>query len=1489
VKAPGIVERGMLRWRLVVTVTLGLLVFGVISLFTMPRQEFPDFTIRQGLVIGVIPGATPSQVEEQVAQPVENYLFSFKEVNKKKTYSVSQDDRVVVFVELNDEVSGPDAPAFWAKLRLGLNELKAQQLPSSVVALIGNNDFGETSALLLTVEADGRSPRDMQKYLEVLESHLRRLDATASLRRYGLQKEVIRVSISRDRLARYGVRPALVFASLQSRGAMPVSNRLDGDELEMPVHVAPSLRGEAELEDIILLSEPTGNHVRLKDVASIKREYGHDDSMVRYNGKSAVVLSIEMRTGNDITRYGRQVDRAIDAAKRELPPGVQISRIADQPKVVKTSIDHFMRDFGIAIAAVILVTVLLLPARVAAVAAISIPVCIGITLGVLNALHIQLQTVSLAGLVVVLGMVVDNAIVIIDDYVERLDHGVDRWTAAWKSAQSLLLPVFTATVAIILAYVPMTLFMTGMAGDFIGSLPATVAIALLTSLLVACLLVPIMNFALIRRGIRRHDGSRSSSLLDRLQRWYDSAIEVAIRHPWLTIGAGLGSFLVALAGLAVIPQQPFPKVERSQFAIEVYLANGRSLTQTDGVVRRLETQLLGDKRVVSVTSFIGDSSPRFHTLYAPKMPARHYAQLIVNTVNEGDVTALVRENETRGRELFPEAWVRWKQLDFQPGASIEARLSGGSIAELKEAAAKVEAQARAIPGTARVFDDYEEPTPSVEIVANADDAAQLGIAPSILQTSLALGLQGFPIGTIWEEDYPVSVLLKDDAAEARTLEGLRQQYVTSPLAAATVPLEQVASVKPVWNEGAIVRRNGVRTLAVKVDVRNETLVSVVQSKLDRGIRALGLAPQIRVEYGGEVELSEEVYPPLTRAMVLSVSLIYLVLLWQFGRHRKAILVTLSMPLVVFGAVFGLFVSRYPFGMTAFIGLIGLLGIVVRNGIILVGYAEEVRREQGLTVREAALVAGKRRMRPIYLTSMAAAVGVVPMILSRSTLWGPLGAVTCFGLLFAMVLTLFVLPVAYSTVARGDDDGRPSRAPAGPVAVTAAMLALLLAPSIAHAQTGPLSLAQARALALENNSQVKESRLDVEAAEETREAAHTRYFPSVSASAVGFLAVNPLAQISTPGGNLPVYDGNPATLAKASQFAYMPASAMSMAGRGTLFALSAVQPLYAGDRVTNGNRLAELGIQVARDKAVLSRRDVLAQTEEKYWQLVVLAEKRRTLEAYEALLDGLDREVTDAVDAGLLTRNDQLKVRLRRSEATVDRQRLDSGTRLSARDLRRHIGLPEGDTIALADGLDAPEDPAALAKERLGASARRPELRLLDAAVRAEHLQTALKRGEMLPTVSVGGSVFRADIAGLEGDTNALVFGMLSVPLSGIWEGVHATESQHKRELIAERRLAETRDLVHLEIEKTWSDLQTAWSAARVSDEAVEQSEVNVKEESDRHASGLVTFSDVLEAHVLRQQALNRRVDARGEYWLKRSAFLRAVSRDDAAPPRGWLR
>ena len=438
--------------------------------------------------------------------------------------------------------------------------------------------------------------------------------------------------------------------------------------------------------------------------------------------------------------------------------------------------------------------------------------------------------------------------------------------------------------------------------------------------------------------------------------------------------------------------------------------------------------------------------------------------------------------------------------------------------------------------------------------------------------------------------------------------------------------------------------------------------------------------------------------------------------------------------------------------------------------------------------------------------------------------------------------------------------------------------ILLSAGLVWAES-PLTLEQCRKLAGENNADLAQARLESESAEQTRKSTFVNFFPQITAGAVAMAAKDPLVDIRTQGGNLPVFDGNPANLATATQFAYMPGGGMSMADKANVLLVSAVQPVFAGGRVVNGNRLAALGVEIARDKEALARRDAMAKVEDGYWRLLALAEKRRTLDAYDSLLAALERRVRDARASGVVSNNDLLKVALKRSEARVDRGRLESGLRLSARDLRRHLGIADDTILTLADSLVVPEDPATWGKEGDGALDRRVELHLLDRAVRAEELQSDMKRGAMLPTVSVGVNWLRTDVGGVGATSNAMVFAMASVPVTGIWSGAHELAGQKAKTRLAEVRLEDVKRQVAMGLAKDWDDLMTAHRAVAVSDEALAQAEANLKDEDERYRAGVSTISDLLEAQVLLQQARSGRIDARAAYWSAREAWKRSVAID----------
>ncbi|MGV8056715.1 MAG: efflux RND transporter permease subunit [Smithellaceae bacterium] len=546
------------------------------------------------------------------------------------------------------------------------------------------------------------------------------------------------------------------------------------------------------------------------------------------------------------------------------------------------------------------------------------------------------------------------------------------------------------------------------------SLPLSITLALFISLFTATTLVPLLSYTYIKFGIKNdsHKG-RKAAFMEGLQSFYDKLVEKTFTRKKLIVAIGASSFVLGLIILVITPQQPFPKIERNQFAVEVYLPEGSSLQQTDAVLKDLEQLLQKDSRIQVVTSFVGTSSPRFHTLYAPNFPAKNYGQLIVLTTSSQATADILDQYSVKYADRYPRAELKWKQLEIcRFKTPIEVRISGDDIEPLKRVANQVEDILRHTEGTLLVRSDYKQPLQTIDLDIKKDEASRLGYSNALLGYSLMAGTKGFPVATIWEEDYPVDVKLKIDKKTKSNVDDVNNQYVTSPFLVASVPLRQLADLKPGWTEGEIVRRNGVRTLTVQADIKRGIYTSGILNKAKPQIDKLQLPEGVRIEYDGEYADNIDFMTPMYWALATSIAIIFLILMGQFRNIRTSLLIMLTMPLSIFGAALGVFIAGYPFSQTAFIGLIGLMGIVVRNGIIYVSYAEELRTEHGHSLEEAAIAAAKRRMRPIFLTAAAAAVAVIPMILSGSSLWGPMAAVICFGLIFGLVLSLLVMPVLY---------------------------------------------------------------------------------------------------------------------------------------------------------------------------------------------------------------------------------------------------------------------------------------------------------------------------------------------------------------------------------------------------------------------------------------------------------------------------------------------
>jgi multidrug efflux pump subunit AcrB/outer membrane protein TolC len=1315
-----------LRYPAVTLILTALIVIvGIHAFLKMQRTEDPTITIRTGIVAAVYPGATSEQVEKQVTKTIEKHIFKFSEVRKEKTYSTSRPGLVIINVELEDNVKNSDQ--FWAKLRHEMILVKNTELPDGVMGPVVNSDFGDTVAMLIAVHGKRYGYRELRDYADDIQDEMRTVRIVGKLVTYGTQSEEIWITSSLERIAQYFADPRQVANALKQRNVIESAGRFDTDESKIPMRTTGVFNTENEVRNVLVDVSKDGHPVYIKDFANVERRYEDPTFMVRYDGDPCLLISVEMQKGKNIVELGEELDKVFQRLKVLLPPDIHMDLVADQPGVVKERIANLSHEFLLAIIAVIIVTIILLPLRIALIAALAIPISLCGTLGAMEAMGLALHQVSIAALIMVLGIVVDNAIVIIDNYVELLDRKVPKSEAAWRSASEVFVPVLVATITIIASFLPL-LIITGSVGEFIMALPITVAVALAVSFIVAAFITPLLCSFFIKKGLHDHDaaetqGKQKKGLLDRLQDKYGILIKIFMKRKWLAFTLGGSAVIFGVMLFALVPQQFFPSAERNQFVIDVWMPQGTRIEATDAVMKRIEKDLSSRKGVSHYAAFVGQSAPRFYYNVNPQQPDGAYGQFIVNTASVEDTSRLVKELRPALAEVAPEAIVIVKELQqgAQMEAPIEVRISGYDVEELKRLGEKIQVILESVSFSQYVYRDYFNDSYMVDLNVNDELANRLGITEASLSKTLAGAFDGAAVDTFWEGDRAVTIKLRLDPASRSSFTDIGNTYVESELTRASVPLRSVATLAPEWQTSRIVRRNGVRTLTIRAFVKSGYYASQLLKKAMPQIEALKLPLGYRIYYGGEKDNQGETFPQMVVALAISLVVIFLVLLVQFRTISEPLVVMASIPLTLFGAILGLVITRNPFGFTSFMGLISLCGIVVRNGIILVEYCNE-RIAGGASLEQAAEEAGARRLRPIFLTSMAAAIGMVPMILSGSSLWSPLASVMSFGLVFSMFFTLLVIPVLFAVV-------KSRSLKPGAVAVVIAVCALLAGGRVASAEPMKysLTLPQAVELSLKQNSVLKIGREKVTETNEKIVSARSQYFPQLFNN-TKYVALSDRQLITISAGSM----GNIAGIPFPDKDIGINQSKSTILYSETTLA----QPTTQLFKIHEANQIARADRGIAEAELKRSENETVFAVHQFYFALLVAYKEK---DAADALLTAAQenlRESEEGVRAGNLL---DVAVTTARANMLQSRQALIvAETRISdiTSELNDLLGLPS-DTILEVTESGLPEMIKPL-KDQAYDQARAGNGELLAARQAVEKTRHAVRaaRDEYIPDVTL---------------------------------------------------------------------------------------------------------------------------------------------------------
>jgi multidrug efflux pump subunit AcrB/outer membrane protein TolC len=1274
-----------------VTLTILFIVFvtGVYSLISMPRREDPKITMPAALVITYYPGATSEQVEERVTKKLEQYLFQFEEVNKSKTHSTSMNGISVISVWLNDNVKKPDI--FWNKLRHQLLIAKNIDLPQGVRGPIVNSDFGDTEAMLIGIASDKASYAELNNCAIKLEDNLRTIKAASKIKRIGMQQEQIAVYFDSEKMSQIGISLQQVVRILQSQNTIDPAGEINTENNNVPLYTSGFYQTETEIRNQIIGTSKTGSVLHLGDIANIKREYTEPTSHISVNGQKAIIISVQMNDGNNIVWFGKDVNKITAEIGKQLPGYINIITIVNQPELVNSNVSHFLLEFMLAIISVIIVVMLLLPFRIAAVAATAIPITVSVTFALLHIIGVELHQVSLASLIVVLGMVVDDAIVVSDNYVDLIDKGTDHWTAAWRSASDLVIPILTATITIIASFMPM-IILTGAIGEFIRDLPITVTVALSSSFIVAMVLTPLLCLIFIKKGLKKHDeknltGKRNTSFLDWMQYSYNHAIDWCANHPKITVGGSLSTVLLAgILFITGVRQKFMPYAERNQFVVELWMPSGTKLDKTQQIIARFENIIKDDKRVVSYATYTGTSAPRVYYNFSPEFPVSNYAQILVNTTNEKTTELFAHELSKIADKLAPEGMAQVKLMQQgQPlNAPVEIRIFGDDINKIREIGNEVKTILKNSKGSYQVHDNFREDLYGLNIKLK-EGADRLGFTTESVSQLVYTGFKGYPISTIYEGNEAADIVLRLDKKDRQRSQDLENIYLESPVTGSSVPLRQIAEIKPEWQIGRIMHRNGMRCMTVGSETTHGLLPAELLKTIKPKINKMQLPVGYHIEYGGESANKQEVFSYMFVALVISLLLIFLILLFQFRNLKETSIIMITIPLSLFGAIFGLFITGNNFGFTAFMGLISLSGIVVRNAIILIDHTNELLN-QGMDIRKAAINAGKRRLRPVFLTAMAAAIGVLPMIMSGSSLWSPLASVIAFGITWSMLMALLTVPVLYMIMIKPAEKTNMSEnkiknphVKNTDLLVSIFIILIFVLPAGLNAQqtSEKLGVDQLTDLAVQNNRLLSIKQMQVNEKQQKVNEDKVKYFPVVSIGG-SYQYNSNLAELRIPQGSFGQLPLGSVTILLPFDDEIINLGSHDLYNAGANF----YQPVSQIPKIKAGVQVSKTELQIAQTEQVKATMQIKQAVEKLYYGLWIIQKQKEEVNYKIALAKKKLYDIESALIAGKTTESSLAGLKASVADEQQNLLKLEVQYDYYFADLLHITGLPAESTFEL---------------------------------------------------------------------------------------------------------------------------------------------------------------------------------------------------------------
>ncbi|MBE2261229.1 MAG: efflux RND transporter permease subunit [Burkholderiaceae bacterium] len=1019
-----------------------LMLLGFAAYFQLGQDEDPPFTFRAMVVRTYWPGATAQQVAEQVTDKIERTLQEVPYADKIRSYSKPGESQIIF--QIKDSSRAAEVPNVWYQVRKKVGDMRGT-LPQGVVGPFFNDEFGDVYGVIYALESDGFSDAEVKTFADDVRQQLLRVKDVAKVELFGVQDEKVFVEISQKRLAQMGLDMNAVLAQLGQQNAVESAGAVQTPLDVVQVRVAGQFNAIDELRSMPIRG-PSGQQIRLSDIAEIRRGYVDPPAIkVRHQGQPVIALGVSMAKGGDIIALGKALKTATNRIELQLPAGMKLVQLQDQPKAVARSVNEFI---GVLIEAVLIVLAVsfvslglhkrpgnnplwrrwTLDMRPGLVVGITIPLVLALTFLAMQYWGIGLHKISLGSLIIALGLLVDDAIIAVEMMVRKMEEGYDKVRSATFAYELTAMPMLTGTLITAAGFLPIGIARS-VTGEYTFAIFAVTVIALVLSWIVSVYFVPYLGTLLLKAPPHVQAAADAGVAHDEPHEMFDTpfynafrrAVNACVKHRWITIGITLLIFALGIAGMGKVQQQFFPDSSRPEILVDLWFPEGTSFAANEEVAKRVEKRLMQEPGVTAVSQWVGSGVPRFYLPLDQIFPQTNVSQLIVLPQDLKVRESLRVRLPALLAQEFPEVRGRVKLLPNGPPVPfpVQFRVVGPDPQVLRERADEVKAALRASPDTRGVNDNWNESVKVLRLEVDQAKARALGVtSQSIAQASRTI-LSGTTVGQYREGDKLIDIVLRQPLDERSAITDIGNAYLPTA-SGKSIPLTQIARPVFTWEPGVMWRENRDYAITVQSDIREGLQGATVTNALLPQLKALEAKwaqrgqGAYRIEVAGAVEESSKGSASIVAGVPIMLFITFTLLMLQLQSFSRSLLVFLTGPLGIAGVAGALLLLNRPFGFVALLGVIALMGMIQRNSVILIDQIEQ-DRARGVPAWDAIVESAVRRLRPIVLTAAAAVLAMIP--LSRSVFWGPMAVAIMGGLIVATVLTLLALPAMYAAMFR----------------------------------------------------------------------------------------------------------------------------------------------------------------------------------------------------------------------------------------------------------------------------------------------------------------------------------------------------------------------------------------------------------------------------------------------------------------------------------------